>query len=318
MKKIIEDSYQIAIDALAAAKNNINEDYELAVKTIVDGNKLIVSGVGKSGFIARKIAATFSSIGKKAFFLHPVEALHGDIGMVEDGDVAILLSKSGTTDDIVRLVPFLRSRNVKIIGITGKLNTYLANNSDIVFDGSVERESCPFDIAPTTSALLALMIGDALAVGTMHYTGMEVKDFARNHPLGQIGRNITLRVKDVMHRGEAMPAVDQTAGFKEAVLQITEKALGCVCIIDGNNELKGFLTDGDVRRAFEKYDDFKNLPVSDIMTKTPTTLNPDSFLGDALAIMENRKSQISVCPVVAQDGKCVGVLRLHDIILSGK
>jgi arabinose-5-phosphate isomerase len=318
MKNIIESSFQIAIDALVSAKSKIDVKYETAVKTIVDGNKLIVSGVGKSGFIARKIAATFSSIGKKAFFLHPVEALHGDIGMVEDGDVAILLSKSGTTDDIVRLVPFLRSRNVKIIGIAGKENTYLANNSDIVLDGSVERESCPFDIAPTTSSLLALMIGDALAVGTMHYTGMEVKDFARNHPLGQIGRNITLRVKDIMHRGDALPQIKENSRFKEAVLEITEKALGCVCILSDSGELKGLITDGDVRRAFEKIDDFKTLKVEEVMTKSPTTLNPDSYLGDALAVMENRKSQISVCPVVDENNICRGVLRLHDIILSGK
>ncbi len=318
MKNIIESSFQIAIDALVNAKSKIDDKYESAVKTIVDGNKLIVSGVGKSGFIARKIAATFSSIGKKAFFLHPVEALHGDIGMVEDGDVAILLSKSGTTDDIVRLVPFLRSRNVKIIGITGKTNTYLANNSDIVLDGSVERESCPFDIAPTTSSLLALMIGDALAVGTMNYTGMEVKDFARNHPLGQIGRNITLRVKDIMHRGDALPQIKEKSRFKEAVLEITEKALGCVCILSDSGELKGLITDGDVRRAFEKIDDFKTLKVEEVMTKSPTKLDPEAFLVDALAVMENRKSQISVCPVVDENNICRGVLRLHDIILSGK
>ncbi|MBI5324127.1 MAG: KpsF/GutQ family sugar-phosphate isomerase [Ignavibacteriae bacterium] len=309
--------FDLNINALQFAKHNITNEYAKAIELLSKSKKVIVSGVGKSGLIAKKIAATFSSIGFKSFFLHPVEALHGDIGLVEEGDCCILLSKSGTSEDIIRLIPYLKSRDVKIIAIVGNLNSYLAYNSDVILDGSVEKEACPFDITPTTSTMLSLVIGDILAVCSMLFNNITITDFAKNHPLGQIGKNITLQVKDVMHKNSSLPLIYDGSGFKEAIIEISNKKLGCVCIIDKSGKLLGIITDGDVRRILQIHEDIRNLKVEDVMTSNPISITQDLFLNEALSVMEQRESQINVLPVTDDEKKCIGVIRIHDIIRSG-
>ncbi len=319
-KEIIEEARRSAdesISALELMKNHFDENFVNAVRLAVDSKKIFVSGIGKSGLIARKIASTFSSVGLPSFFLHPVEALHGDIGMVERKDLAILLSKSGATDEIVRILPFLKSRSVSTIAIVGSVNSYLANNSDVVLNGFVERESCPLNIAPTTSSLVALAIGDALAVCAMKIKNLSLQEFAKNHPLGQIGKNITIKVENIMHKDKNLPTVDKFASFKDALVEITDKGLGCACVVDDDFYLEGIITDGDVRRLFHDTDDIRGLKVADVMTKNPVTVQQSAYLGEALSLMERRPSQINVLPVLNKRNKCVGVVRLHDIVRSG-
>ena len=303
--------------SIVETRNNINSDFAKAVELISEAKRVFVSGIGKSGIIARKISATFASIGIPSYFLHPVEALHGDIGMIEMNDVLILLSKSGGTEEIVCLIPYLKSRNAKIIAIVGNMDSFLSRNSDIVLNGSVAKEACPFNLAPTTSTLVALAIGDALAVCAMKYKDVNLNDFSRNHPLGQIGRNITLQVKDVMHKGNTLPTVNSKATFRDSIIEITDKGLGCVCIMDEEHKLIGVITDGDVRRTLQTHDDIRQLKAVDVMTKTPVTVIEDIYLGDALAVMVTRESQINILPVVDGNGKVVGIVRMHDIVRSG-
>ncbi len=303
-----------AITALERVKNNLNPGFAKAVEILAGSRKAIVSGIGKSGLIARKIAATLTSVGVPAVFMHPVEALHGDVGLAEPGDCAILLSKSGATFEVVRLIPFLKSRGVKIIGISGSGNSRLTEESDVTLDASVEKESCPFDMAPTTSALAALALGDALAIAAMSRKNFTVEDFSRNHPKGRLGKNATLRVRDVMKKGDALPIVSPEALFHEAMVVMTEKTLGCVCVCDESGSLRGIITDGDVRRIFGRGGETKSLKVSEIMTTSPITVTPEASLGEALALMENRPSQIGALAVVDSAHKCVGVVRIHDIL----
>ncbi len=319
-KDIIEqaiNSVDEAIKSLEILRSKFDKKFIEAVKIIINSKKVFVSGVGKSGLIAKKIAATFTSIGTPSFFLHPVEALHGDIGMVAKGDVIILLSKSGTTEEIVKIFPYLRKRNVKIIAIVSNTQSFLGNNADIVLEGFIERESCPHNIAPTTSSLVALAIGDALAVAVMKTRGMSIEDFSQNHPLGQIGKNLTMTVGDIMHKGKALPLVNFASSMRDALIEITDKSLGCVCVIDKSGMLKGIITDGDIRRLLHKTDNVHGLKAKDIMTAKPISVHKETILGEALSIMENRASQINVLPVVNSSGKCIGVIRLHDIVRSG-
>lgn len=318
-KDIINVAFEVfeqEIFELSRAKSFINDDFAKAVRLIASAHKVILSGVGKSGIIARKIAATFSSIGTSSVFLHPVEALHGDIGLVQSGDVAILLSKSGNTEELIRLIPYLKMRSAYIISISGNLNSYLSRHSDIALNGSVEKEACPFNLAPTTSTTNALVIGDALAVASMKLRNVSLEDFSKLHPLGQIGRTITLKVKDVMHSGDSLPIVGPNADFRAALIEMSRKPLGCVCVCDESNTLLGIVTDGDVRRILNKYDNIKELALADLMTKSPISIDADSLLLSALATMENRSSQINVLPVV-EDKRLIGLIRIHDIVKSG-
>lgn len=304
------------IEAIKSSMDSIDNQFAEAVKKIANANKIIVSGVGKSGLIGRKISATLSSIGISSAFIHPVDALHGDIGLVQKGDVAILLSKSGSTDEIVKFIPYLKMREASIISITGNIDSYMGQNSDYVINSYVEKEACSLNLAPTSSTTLSLVLGDALAMAAMKYRNFTREDFAKMHPLGQLGRNITLKVKDVMHRGNALPIVDGNMHLKDAMLKMTDKSLGCVCICDNEEKLKGIITDGDIRRFFQKFDNPFDFTLNEIMTKNPIAISSDYYLGEALAIMEKRDSQISVLPIV-ENKKLVGIIRIHDIIRSG-
>ncbi len=312
-KRVINDE----IMALHQVCDNIDDSFEQAVGIIDKSNKVVVTGVGKSGLIAQKIAATFSSIGVPSVFLHPLDALHGDIGQVQAGDAALLLSKSGSTVDIIKLMPYLAKRNIPIISIVGNKNSYLTRASDVAINASISKEACPLNQAPTSSTTVALAIGDALAVCLMKLRDFTPEDFSKLHPLGQIGRNTTVRVRDVMHKNSALPIVFEESAFKDAIIEITDKGLGCVCVLNRGNKLIGIITDGDVRRALQKNDNISTLSSTDVMTPRPISIEQDLYLGEAISIMENRESQINVLPVVDNRAKCIGVVRVHDIIKSG-
>ncbi|GAB5465295.1 MAG: arabinose-5-phosphate isomerase KdsD [Candidatus Kapaibacteriales bacterium] len=301
--------------AIAELAYRIDASFEKAVEMIYNAEKVIVSGIGKSGIIGMKMAATLTSVGKPAVCLHPVEALHGDIGLVGEKDVVVCFSKSGNTKEMVSLFPFIKARGPKIISILGSDNGWMKRESDLWLDASVSKEVCPVDLAPTTSTTAALVIADALSVAYMEKAGVTETDFAKNHPDGQIGRNVTLQVRDVMHKGYAIPKIRAHQTFREAVIEITSKDLGCVCVISESDRLEGIVTDGDIRRILQDDVDVKGMKVKDFMTPTPIAVEPNTFLGQALGIMENRPRQISVLPVTDKD-KLVGVIRIHDILLQ--
>lgn len=311
-----KETLQKEINALIKIKETLDDSFIEALELILSAKKIIVSGIGKSGIVGRKIAGTFLSIGLPCVFMNSVDALHGDIGIVSEGDLAILLSKSGSTEEIVQLVPYLKNRGAKIISIVGSENSYLAKASDVVIFAKVDQEACPLNIVPTSSAMVALAIGDALAACIMKIKNFTIDDFARQHPLGQLGRNLILKVEDIMHKGINLPLIYPDSSFKDAVIEITNKKLGCVCVINKNSELVGIITDGDVRRTLQRHDNINLLRVEDVMTKKPVKIHYSALLGEALSLMEQRESQINVLPVVDENNKCIGVVRLHDIIRS--
>ena len=278
--------------------------------------KVIVTGVGKSGVIAQKIAQTMTSTGTVAVFVHPSDALHGSLGVVTKGDVVIALSNSGETDEIIAILPALRQKGISLISIVGNPESSLATKSDVVLDASVDKEACPLNLAPTTSTTVALSIGDAIAMALMELRGLTPHDFAANHPAGRLGKRLTLKVEDLMHRS---PNVAPTAGWLEVVKAISDHALGAVNVVNGSDELLGIVTDGDLRRTIEKTEaaSLAELTAQGMMTERPISAERSMLAFDALKLMEDRPSQISVLPVIDSDGKCVGMLRLHDIVRSG-
>ncbi|MGA7952690.1 MAG: KpsF/GutQ family sugar-phosphate isomerase [Gloeobacterales cyanobacterium] len=281
--------------------------------------KVVLSGVGKSGIVAQKIAATFTSIGTVAVFLHPCDALHGDLGVVTAPDVVLLFSNSGETEELVAMVPHLKHRRVPIIAILGNLNSTLATQADVVLDAAVDREACPLNLAPTTSTTVAVAIGDALAMTLMQLRGITPEDFAFNHPAGRLGKRLTLKVGDLMLSGFDNPILSPSATWIEVVGAITQGGAGAVNIVDKNNQLLGLVTDGDLRRWMQKTkpDKLVTLAAQKIMTIKPVAVTPDILAYDALKLMEERPSQISVLPVVDAQQCCIGLIRLHDLLRSG-
>ena len=314
----VEEILRLEADAINAAATRLDtSNVERALELIrcCEG-KVIVTGVGKSGVIAQKIAQTFTSTGTVSIFVHPSDALHGSLGVVKQGDVVLALSNSGETDEILAIMPALKKRGVAVITIVGNLNSTLARTSDVVLDASVNKEACPLNLAPTTSTTVALAIGDALAMTLMEARGLTAEDFAANHPAGRLGKRLTLRVESIMHES---PNVTEDAGWLDVVKAISRHALGAVNVVDNAGKLIGIVTDGDLRRTIERTGpaDLGGLDASAMMTRDPITASPEMLAYDALQLMENRPSQISVLPVVEADGKCVGLLRLHDIVKSG-
>jgi arabinose-5-phosphate isomerase len=281
--------------------------------------KVVLIGVGKSGLVARKIAATLTSTGTAAVFLHPADALHGDLGIVSNGDVAVALSNSGETDELLTILPYLKNRQVPVVAITGNLSSSLARHADVNLDASVDHEACPYNLTPTTSTTVALAIGDALAVTLMKAKGISQEDFASNHPSGRLGKRLTLRVRDLMHSGQDNPTVSPQASWLEVAGTISKGGLGAVNVVDEAGYLEGVITDGDLRRSFTKFKTLnpETVQAAAIMTRTPVSASPEMLAYDALRLMEDRASQISVLPVVNQEGFCVGLIRLHDIVRSG-
>ncbi|HEV2912439.1 MAG TPA: KpsF/GutQ family sugar-phosphate isomerase [Pyrinomonadaceae bacterium] len=281
--------------------------------------KVVLLGLGKSGIIAQKIAATLTSTGTGAIYLHPSDALHGGLGIVAAEDVVIVLSNSGETDELVAMLPFLKRRGVPIIALVGSLDSTLARRADVVLDASVDQEACPLNLAPTTSTTVALAIGDALAMTLMQMRGLTEDDFAVNHPGGRLGKRLTLKVADLMHTGSDNPTISAEAPWLEVVSCISKGGLGAVNVVDTAGRLVGIITDGDLRRALQqiKHDNWTTLTSDAIMTRNPVVATPELLAYDALRLMEDRPSQISVLPVVDRERICVGLVRLHDIVRSG-
>lgn len=291
-----------------------------AVEMLADcRGKVVLLGVGKSGIVARKIAATFTSTGTIAVYLHPSDGLHGDLGIVTPEDVAVALSNSGETEELIAMLPYLRQRGVPLVAVVGNLRSTLARHATVVLDVSVEREACPFDLAPTASTTVALALGDALAITLMQLKGLTPEDFALNHPAGRLGKRLSLLVADLMHGGAASPTVTAQATWIEVVGAISGGGLGAVSVTGVAGRLAGIITDGDLRRAVQKVEPEKlaALRAESIMTPSPVTVAPDLLAYSALQLMENRPSQISVLPVVDGEGRCVGLLRLHDVVRNG-
>ncbi len=315
------DLLRLESEAIARTASRLELDQ---VEKVVDllakcKGKVLILGMGKSGIIAQKIAATMTSTGTAALYLHPADALHGGLGIVDPADVVLVLSKSGETDEIVGMLPYLKHRQVPIVAIVGSLNSTLANRADAVLDASVDREACPLDLAPTASTTVALAIGDALAMTLMKVKGLTLDDFAVNHPAGRLGKRLTLRVADLMHCGKNNPTVTVGSTWFEIVRKISEGGLGAVNVLDEAGHLAGIITDGDLRRAIQRLDHgtLDDLTCDVIMTRDPIVASPELLAYDALRLMEDRPSQISVLPVVNGDRICVGLVRLHDIVRSG-
>lgn len=281
--------------------------------------KVVLLGIGKSGIIGQKIAATMTSTGTAALYLHPSDALHGGIGIVSSDDVVVALSNSGETDEVIALLPYLKHRQVPIIALVGNLNSTLARRADAVLDASVAEEACPLNLAPTASTTVALALGDALALTLMQVKGLTPDDFAINHPAGRLGKRLTLKVSDLMHAGAENPTVSEGAQWLEVVRAISRGGLGAVNVVDDEGRLAGLITDGDLRRAIERLDhaSLERLRCGEFMTRGPIAASPELLAFDALRLMEDRPSQISVLPVVDDERVCIGLIRLHDIVRSG-
>ncbi len=281
--------------------------------------KVVLAGVGKSGNVAQKIAATLTSTGTPAVFLHPSDALHGGLGILAREDVCVAVSNSGETEEVLAMLPFLKSRAVPVVAVVGNLKSNLAARADAVLDASVSQEACPLNLAPTTSTTVALALGDALALTLMRRKQVTPEEFALNHPAGRLGKRLMLRVCDLMHCGEDNPTAAESATLLEIVRAISRGGLGAVSVVDEAGRLAGVITDGDLRRALERgrLEDLGALRGAALMTREPVVTRPDELAYSALQLMENRPSQISVLPVVDEEKRPVGLLRLHDIIRSG-
>ena len=275
--------------------------------------KIVISGMGKSGLIAQKIAATLCSIGNKAVFLHPAEAVHGDLGIYAPGDPTILISKSGATDEILRLLPILKEFKSPLIGILGNMNSVLSNEVDLAIDASVSSEVDPLGIVPTASTTLTLAIGDALTAVLMSHKNFKREDFAKLHPAGDLGRRLKLRVKDIMQRIEKVAVVAPDDKLRSVVIKMTENPQGAALVLDDEGSLLGIVTEGDLRRSLADNIDIDNSKAKEVMSQKPITIKVGSLLSEVLSVMEDRESQISVLPVVSDELKCVGLIRIHDI-----
>jgi arabinose-5-phosphate isomerase len=310
---------QIEAQAILAASERLGDNLDRAVELILSRKgKLIVSGLGKSGLVARKLAATFQSTGTAAVFLHASEAAHGDLGMCQPGDAAVLISKSGSTRELLELVHPLKAMGTPLIGILGAVVSPLATQMDVLFDASVQREADPEGFTPTASSAVALAVGHGLAVALMEARGFTKENFLHLHAGGQLGRNLRVRVKEVMHAEGEVAWVAAEAGLKQVVIEISRHPLGAACVVAADGRLLGLITDGDVRRAFQQHDDIRELRAAEVMTKSPATVEPEALIHDALCLMEDRPSQISVLPVVEPaTGRCLGLIRLHDIYHTG-
>ena len=306
-------------EAIASMADRLDpEPFAHAVELLAgcSGN-VATTGAGTSGVVARKIAATLTSTGTPALFVHPADALHGGLGAIGGQEIVIAVSKGGETEEVLALLPYLAHREVPVIAIVGNLRSTLARQAAIALEASVEREAGRYDLVPTASVAVALAVADALALTVMEVKGVTPEGFAANHPSGQLGRRLTLRVRDVMLAGDERPTVSASASLIDVVGAIGRGGAGVVLCVDDEDRLLGIVTDGDVRRTIEESPDrVMELSVADVMTREPTTVDPDAMAYDALRLMEDRPSQISVLPVVA-DGRCAGVVRLHDLVRIG-
>lgn len=300
--------------AIQIAAERLDASFERALDVILgSGSKLVICGIGKSGHIGTKLAATLSSCGIPSVFLHAAEAIHGDLGVYQPGDPTIVLSKSGSTAEVLRLMPMFKKFASPVIAIVGNMDSPIAAAADVVLDGSVEREADPLNLMPTSSSTVSLAIGDALAAALVQARDFTKEEFATYHPGGQLGRNLLMTVGDVMHAADQVACAQAEETLREVVIRMTKYPLGGACVVDAKGCLAGIITDGDIRRLLSQEGDILSLKVGACMTKSPISTQSGMPLGDAVRIMEDRSSQISVLPVVADEGgKLIGLLRLHD------
>jgi arabinose-5-phosphate isomerase len=307
---------RIEAEAVAALADKINGQFAAAVDTIAQAQgRVIITGIGKSGLVARKIVATMNSTGTAAIFLHPSDAVHGDLGMVRREDVVICISKSGDTDEIRQLVPMFRRIGVKIIAMVGNIHSHLAQESDIVLDISVKEEACPYDLAPTASTTATLAMGDALAIALLQRRNFTKEEFAMLHPGGNLGKRLLLRVEEIMAAGSNVPIVQQHVPLSEAIVEMTSKRLGATCVVDESGKLCGIITDGDLRRLLQRTKDVSNLTADQVMTKSPKTIRKSLLAVAALEEMEHYN--ITQLPVVDDDHRPIGMVHLHDLVKAG-
>ena len=313
-KKVLE----IEMNSISGLIKKLDTNFVKAVELIFNcKDRIIVTGIGKSGLVGRKIASTLASTGTPSLFLDPIEGMHGDLGMIMKGDIVLIISNSGKAEEIIKIIPTLKKMGIKIILLTGRSTSTLANFSDIVIDVKVEREACPFNLAPTASSTTTLAVGDALAVVLLKKRGFRPEDFAFLHPGGYLGKKLLLKVDDVMHSGNDNPVIFEEKSMRDAIIEITSKQLGAVSIINNKGILVGIITDGDLRRAIEKYGKLLEKKAKEIMTENPIVIESGKLAAEAVYIMEDRPSQIMVLPVVDKERRPIGMLRIHDLVKKG-
>lgn len=306
------EAMQTEADAVREVARSLDGSFARAAQALLDcRGRVVVMGMGKSGHIGGKIAATLASTGTPAFFVHPAEAAHGDLGMVCDGDAVLALSNSGESDEIIALLPALKRKNIVLAAITSHLQSTLARHADIHITAAVSREACPLGLAPTSSTTAVLALGDALAVALLNARSFTRGDFALSHPAGSLGRRLLLTVADVMHSGDALPAVAEGTPLKTAVVAMSEKSLGMLAVIDKQGSLKGIFTDGDLRRLLETRDSLAGLTVDEIMKPNPVTIAPDKLAAEAAKLMQQKRIGGLL---VSEQGRLVGALNMHDLL----
>lgn len=307
---------QIEKDAIEAMLPRIGKDFSKACRLMLEcRGRVVVVGMGKSGHIARKISATLASTGTPAFYVHPGEASHGDMGMITADDVVLAISNSGETAEVVTLLPLFKRMGAAIISMTGKISSTLAQAAEVDLNTGVDKEACPLDLAPTSSTTTQLVMGDALAIALLEARGFTAEDFAFSHPGGALGRRLLLKVQDVMHEGNRIPMVRKGTRLGEALLEMTRKGLGMTSITDENNVVIGIFTDGDLRRALDHGVDPHNTTIDDVMSIKCTTILPDILAAEALKIMDDRKINALIC--VDGDRHAVGAINMHDLLKAG-
>jgi arabinose-5-phosphate isomerase len=307
---------EIEAAAVASLRARLNEQFVKACDMILNcRGRTIVTGMGKSGHIAKKIAATLASTGSPAFFVHPGEASHGDLGMITKDDVVIAISYSGNSTEIVTLLPLLKRSGIPIISMTANPNSPLGEVAEVHLDISVAQEACPLALAPTASTTVTLVMGDALAIALLEARGFTAEDFAFSHPGGALGRKLLLRVTDIMHSGDDIPRIAADAPLSQALMVMTEKGFGMTTVVDEQDQLLGIYTDGDLRRSIDKGFDIHSLRVGDLMNKTPKSLRETTLAAEALTIME--KTKINVLLIVNEQNRLIGVIKINDILRAG-
>lgn len=310
---LARQTLQIEAQALLALRDRQGPAFAQAVQTILGCNgRVVVMGMGKSGHVGRKIAATLASTGTPAMFVHPAEASHGDLGMVTSADVVIAISNSGESDELTAILPLLKRLGVRLIGMTGRLASTLARHSDVVLDTSVAQEACPLNLAPTASTTAQIAMGDALAVALLDARGFREEDFARSHPGGALGRKLLTHVRDVMRQGSAVPRVRPDTGFSAMMREMSAKGLGATAIVDDDDRVLGIFTDGDLRRQIEQGRDLRGLTAGELMTRQPRTVRADALAVEAADLME--RARITSVLVVDEDGRLVGALNSNDLM----
>ncbi len=319
MLKHAQDVLRMEAEAVLELIPRVDANFAAAISLILECNgRTVITGMGKSGIIGRKMAATFASTGTPSFYLHPAEGIHGDLGMVTADDIVIMLSNSGETGEVLNILPSLRRIGAKMIAMVGNANSTLAKNSDVVLDVGVGKEACPLGLAPTSSTTAALAYGDALALALLQKRNFTASQFAVFHPGGSLGRKLLLTVGNIMHSGEENPLVHGDTTVQEALFVITDKGLGAVSVVDNEGKMLGVLTDGDIRRGLSKGVDFLSRPVTELMTKAPKTITADKLAAQALHLMESNKPKpITVLPVLDDNKVVIGLLHMTDLVRQG-